>query len=200
MGTTDKPSQPIAAPWLLIMRLTSEMLAYLPFLLGSLLFIFVGVVLLLVPGKFIAAGRWWGRKIGFPPTHQDWNPGRSFTWRNWRLPGLYAFCFGLFMLLATLRSLIREGHGAAAPGGTFSIANHQEAHWYALALDLIPIGLGIFILLHTEKILARVKNVRPEQGNADDGLNPARYLFKAIGSIAILAGLAFLLKHVFSLR
>jgi hypothetical protein len=172
------------------------MLAYLPFLLGSLLFICVGSVLLLAPEKFVAAGRWWGRKIGVPQAHQDWNPGRSFTWRNWRLPGLYVLGFGLFLLFVILRSLKREEFGVPATPGTLSIANHHEPHWYALALDLIPVGLGIFILLRAEKILARVKNSRPEQGNGD-GLNPARYLLKAIGAIAILAGLAFLLKHVF---
>ncbi len=167
---------------------------YLIFIVGSFLFILVGGLLLFAPEKFIAAGRWWGRKIGFPEVQYQWRADRSFTWRNWRLPGLYAFCFGLLMLIVILRSLIREGHRAFP-----TVATQHQAHWYALAVDVIPIALGIFILLRTEQILARVKNIPAEQANAEDGINPARYLFKAIGSLAIIAGLLFLLKHIFVL-
>jgi hypothetical protein len=83
------------------------MLIYVPFLLGSLLFILVGGVLVFAPQWFIAAGRWWGRKIGFREAHYEYKADRPFTWRNWRLPGLYVLCFGLFMLFAVLRSLMR---------------------------------------------------------------------------------------------
>lgn len=173
-------------------------LTYLPFVLGSLLFIFVGGVLLFSPQKFVAAGRWWGRKIGFPEAHYEWKADRSFTWRNWRLPGLLALCFGLYMLFAIVRSLMREGAIVPPTIGTTSVANQHQAHWYALVSDAIPIALGVYLLLRTEKILARVKSTRPELANGNDGLNPARYLFKAIGSLAIVAGLVFLLRHIFS--
>ncbi len=179
------------------MQLTSDMLAYLPFLLGSLVFIFIGGVLLFAPETFIAAGRWWGRKIGFPEAHYEWKTDPSFTWRNWRLPGLYALCFGLFMLFATVRSLIREAGGTSPTSGTPAVANPHQAHWLAIGFDAIPIALGIFILLRTEQILTRVKNIPPERPRTDDGLNPARYLFKAIGSLAIIAGLVFLFRHIF---
>ena len=173
-------------------------LTYLPFVLGSLLFIFVGGVLLFAPEKFVAAGRWWGRAIGFPEAHYEWKTDRSFTWRNWRLPGLLALCFGLYMLFAILRSLMRERPIVPPTIGTTSVADQHQTHWYALASDAIPIALGVYLLLRTEKILARVKSTRPELANANDGLNPARYLFKAIGFLAIVAGLVFLLRHIFS--
>lgn len=175
------------------------MLTYLIFIVGSLLFIFVGGLLLFAPEKFIAAGRWWGSKTGFSEAHYQGRTDRSFMWRNWRLPGLYGFCFGLVMLLVILRSLIREEHRAFPTARTPSVATQNQAPWYALAVDVIPIALGIFILLRTEQILARLKNIPAEQANAEDGLNPARYLFKAIGSLAIIAGLAFLMKHLLSL-
>lgn len=173
-------------------------LTYLPFVLGSLLFIFIGGVLLFAPEKFRAAGRWWGTKIGFPEAHYEWKADRSFTWRNWRLPGLYAICFGLFMLFAILGSFMREILKVSPAVGTPSFANRHQAHWYALASDLIPIALGFYVLLRTEKILARFKSTRPEQVTADDGLNFTRYLFKVIGCLAIVAGLVFLLRHIFS--
>lgn len=181
------------------MALPRDMLTYLAFVLGSLLFIFVGGMLLFAPEKFIATGRWWGKRIGFPEAHNEWKADRSFTWRNWRLPGLYVLCFGLFMLFAILRSLMRDGTTVSPAAGTTSVANQHQAHWYTLASDAIAIALGIFILLRTEKILARVKTARPEQMNGDDALNYARYLFKAIGCLAIIAGLVFLLRHMFSL-
>jgi hypothetical protein len=176
-----------------------NVLTYLIFMLGSFLFIFVGSLLLFAPEKFIAAGRWWGRKIGFSEAHYQWRADRSFIWRNWRLPGLGLLGFGVFMLFIILRSLIREGHRAFPTAGTPYVATQHQAHWYGLAVDVIPIALGIFILLRTEQILARVKNIPAEQSNVEDGLNPARYLFKAIGSLAIIAGLVFLLKHIFVL-
>lgn len=175
-----------------MLMLTKSTLTYLPFLLGGLVFILVGGVLLFAPEKFVGAGRWWGRKIGFPEAHYELRADRSFTWRNSRLPGLYAFCFGLLMLFATVRSLLRERDD------TFSITKQHEAPWSAFVLDAVCIALGIFILLRTEKILARLKSTRPEQGNVDDGLNPARHLFKAIGCLAIVAGLLFLFRHIFS--
>jgi len=82
-------------------------LTYIPFLLGSLLLIFVGIVLLLAPAKFVAAGRWWGRKIGFPAANYEYNADPSFSWRNWRIPGLYLVSFGLFLLVVILRSFLR---------------------------------------------------------------------------------------------
>lgn len=173
-------------------------MTYLPFVLGSLLFIFVGGVLLFAPEKFVAAGRWWGRAIGFPEAHYEWKTDRSFTWRNWRLPGLLALCFGLYMLFAILRSLMRERPIVPPTIGTTSVADQHQTHWYALPSDAILIALGVYLLLRTEKILARVKSTRPELANANDGLNPARYLFKAIGFLAIVAGLVFLLRHIFS--
>jgi hypothetical protein len=151
----------------------SDMLAYLPFLLGSLVFIFIGGVLLLAPQTFIAAGRWWGKKIDFPEAHYEWKTDRSFTWRNWRLPGLYVLCFGLFMLFAIVRSLVRKAGETSATSGTPAVANPHQAHWLAIGFDAIPIALGIFILLRTEQILTRVKNISPEGPRADDGLNPA---------------------------
>jgi hypothetical protein len=181
------------------MQLTSDMLTYLPFLLGSLVFILIGGVLLFAPEKFIAAGHWWGRKIGFPEAHYEWKTDSSFTWRNWRLPGLYALCFGLFMLFATVRSLMREAGKTSPTSGTPAVANQHQAHWLAIGFDAIPIALGIFILLSTEKILTKVKNTSSYQVNSNDGLTLARYLFKAIGSLAIIAGLVFLFKHLLSL-
>jgi len=83
------------------------MLSYIPFLLGSLLLIFIGMVLLVVPDKFIAAGHWWGKKIGFPPASYELNVNRSLRWRNWRIPGLYLLGFGLFLLVVIVRSLLR---------------------------------------------------------------------------------------------
>ena len=162
-------------------------------MLGSFLFIFVGGVLLFAPDKFIAAGHWWGRKIGFPEAQYQSRTDGSFTWRNWRLPGLYGFCFGLVMLFVIVRSLIREELRVSP---TSSVLNQHQAHWYALASDAIPILLGVYILLCTEKILAKVKNSTPEQ--VGDRLNPIRFLFKAIGSLAIVAGLVFLFRHLFS--
>ena len=181
------------------MQLTSDELTYLPFLLGSLLFIFIGGVLLFAPEKFVAAGHWWGRKIGFPKAHYESKTDPSFTWRNWRLPGLYALCFGLFMLFAIVRSLMREVDKAFPTSGTPAVGNPHQAHWLAIGFDLIPVAFSIFILLRTEQILARAKNLTPAQVNAEDGLNPTRYLFRAIGSLAIIAGLLFLLRHVLSL-
>jgi len=163
-------------------------------MLGSLLFIFFGCVLLFAPEWFIAAGRWWGSKIGFPETRYEGKGDRSFTWRNWRLPGLYALSFGLLMLFVTLRSLMRNEPRVSPTAGM--VANQHQAHWYALASDAIPIVLGVYILLRTEKILAKVKNRTPEQ--VSDRLNPIRFLFRAIGSLAIVAGLVFLFRHLFS--
>ena len=153
-------------------------MTYLPFVLGSFLFILVGGVLLFAPDKFIAAGHWWGRKIGFPEAQYQSRTDRSFTWRNWRLPGLYGFCFGLVMLFVIVRSLIREELRVSPTS------------------DAIPILLGVYILLCTEKILAKVKNSTPE--HVGDRLNPIRFLIKAIGSLAIVAGLVFLFRHLFS--
>ena len=103
------------------------------------------------------------------------------------------------MLFAIVRSFMRERPIVPPTIGTASVANQHQAHWYALASDAIPIALGVYLLLRTEKILAKVKSTRPELANANDGVNPARYLFKAIGSLAIVAGLVLLLKHIFSL-
>jgi uncharacterized membrane protein HdeD (DUF308 family) len=100
------------------------------------------------------------------------------------------------MLFVTLRSLIRNEPRVSPTARTTSVANQHQAHWYALASDAIPIVLGVYILLRTETILAKVKNRTPEQ--LSDRLNPIRFLFRAIGSLAIVAGLIFLFRHLFS--
>jgi hypothetical protein len=84
-----------------------DLITYVPFVMGSLLLIVVGGVLLVAPAKFIAAGQWWGRKIGFPPATYELKTASSVGWRNWRLPGLYALCFGLFLLVVIVRSFLR---------------------------------------------------------------------------------------------
>lgn len=180
------------------MILIKDIWTYLPFVLGSLLFIFVGGVLLFAPGKFIAAGRWWGKQIGFPRSPYDAKDSPTFVWRNWRLPGLVLLSFGVFLLLVSLRSLESERTGVSLTSGTQSLLNQHQAHWYTFAFDIIPIALGIFVFVRIEKILAKVKNTALEQIHGDNELNTTRYLFKAIASIAIIAGLAFLLRHIFS--
>ena len=174
------------------------MLTYLPFVLGSLLFIFVGGVLLFAPEKFIAAGRWWGRKTGFPEAHYEWKADRALAWRNWRLPGLYSLCFGLFMLCVILRSLFHGGLAPSANAPVSQHSSHRAVTWYALAVDALPIALGIFVLLRTEAILNRVKRLGSTRTNDDYGLDPARYLFRAIGFLAIIVGLVFLVRHISS--
>ena len=86
---------------------TKDLITYVPFVMGSLLLIVVGGVLLIAPAKFIAVGQWWGKKIGFPSAIYELNTDRSVGWRNWRLPGLYTLCFGLFLLVVIVRSFLR---------------------------------------------------------------------------------------------
>ena len=167
-------------------------------MLGSLLFIFVGGVLLFAPEKFIAAGRWWGRKIGFPEAHYEWKADGSLAWRNWRLPGLYSLRFGLFLLFVILRSLLHGGLALSANAPVSQLPGHHAVTWYALAVDALPIALGMFVLLKTEVILNRVKRLGSTRTNAVEGLAPARYLFRAIGFLAVIVGLVFLLRHISS--
>jgi len=89
------------------MATAKDLTTYIPFVMGSLLLILVGGVLLVAPTKFIAAGRWWGKKIGFPNASYEWNTDTSVGWRNWRLPGLYLLSFGLFLLGVIVRSFLR---------------------------------------------------------------------------------------------
>jgi len=175
-----------------------DVLTYLPFVLGSLLFIFIGGMLLFAPEKFVAAGRWWGRKISFPEAHYEWKADRSFTWRNWRLPGLYILCFGLFLLFVILRSLLHGGLARSANAPVSQLPSHHAVTWYALAVDVLPIALGIFVLLRTEAILNRVKRIGPKRTNADYELAPARYLFRVIGLLSVVVGLVFLVRHILS--
>ena len=82
-------------------------LTFIPFVLASLLLIATGGLLLVAPGRFIAIGHWWGRKIGLPNSNYRWNVNSLTAWRNWRLPGLYLLCFGLFILIVLVRSFLR---------------------------------------------------------------------------------------------
>jgi hypothetical protein len=80
-----------------------EVLFYVAMTAASLLFICMGAIMLFASQKFVEFGHWWGKQIGFPRYSGKWEYG---NYLSYRLPGLFALCFGTFMLFSVLRSLL----------------------------------------------------------------------------------------------
>jgi hypothetical protein len=80
-------------------------LPYIAMVSASLLFVCVGTIMVFAPQKWVEFGHWWGKQIGFPRYSGEWDYGNYF--RSHRLPGLVVLCFGTFMLLKVLHSLLR---------------------------------------------------------------------------------------------
>jgi hypothetical protein len=168
-----------------------RLLGYVVMLLASSLFVFIGSMLLFAPAKFSKWLTWWAKQLHFPQSSDEQT---SDTRPRKRVPGFALACFGGFILFKVARSLHREISIPLAATRTEPAAQHGVNSPLQYVAVVFPILLGLLLLIGTDAILNRYHNA-PLAGQPDgQGLRYAKYLFKAIGLAASLAGIIGLVR------
>jgi hypothetical protein len=167
-----------------------QILGYVLLIPASLLFMFVGLMLLLAPARFSRWMRAWARVIHFSQISSGESSDVS---ARTRVPGFAVFCFGAFIFYKVLRSLLIElsifqpsGFANPLPQGMHSRMQYVAA--------LVPILFGATLLVRLDAIHEAVSKSRSAPDGQAPRSEPAIRLFKVIAFTAILAGIATLFR------